>query len=124
MKVMVLDDNPAILSMVTMMLQTTYQDCQVVSGRNGEEGLALLSRDEIRPDVILTNLRMPHMDGLKFMREVRDNTAWDQIRLVMMSALGTAEVVTQAASDGAEAFLSKPFTISDLKSTVSQLLDH
>ncbi len=122
MKFMVLDDNPEILSMVTIMLQNAYRDAQILAGRNGAEGLALLESEDTSPDIILTNVRMPQMDGMTFVSEVRHNTAWDSVRLVMMSALSSAEVVTEAADKGAQAFLRKPFTLRDLLATVNQVL--
>ena len=124
MKVMVLDDNAQILTMLTTMLHNAFgqEACEVVSGRNGQEGLALLNEDAARPDIILTNLRMPRMDGMTFVSEVRHNTAWDNIRLVMMSALASSDIVNQAAEGGAEAFLRKPFTYRDLTATINHIL--
>ena len=124
MKIMVLDDNPEILSMVTIMLHNAYgQDtCRVVSGRNGQEGLELLKDEDASPDLILTNLRMPQMDGMTFLGEVRHNTEWSNIRLVMMSAQSSVETVSKAKEGGAGAFLRKPFTYRDLTTTIDELL--
>lgn len=123
MKIMVLDDNAEIISMLTMMIYSAYgrENCEVFAGRNGEDGLALL-KDNVHPDVILTNLRMPLMDGLTFISEVRHNTAWNDVRLVMMSALSTSDVVNAATASGAEAFLRKPFTYQDLKAVLDNFL--
>ncbi len=124
MKIIVLDDNPEILSMVTIMLHNAYgQDtCRVLAGRNGQEGLDLLNDEDSSPDLILTNLRMPQMDGMTFLGEVRDNTQWSSIRLVMMSAQTSVETVAQARRGGAEAFLRKPFTYRDLTTTIDDVL--
>ena len=62
------------------------------------------------------------MDGMTFVSEVRHNTAWDNIRLVMMSAQGSADIISQAAAGGAEAFLRKPFSYRDLTTTISHFL--
>lgn len=124
MKIMVLDDNPEILSMVTIMLQNAYgqETCEIVAGRNGQEGLELLKDEDASPDLILTNLRMPQMDGMAFLGEVRHHAEWNQIRLVMMSAQSSAETVTRAKNGGASAFLRKPFTYHDLTTTIDDLL--
>jgi CheY-like chemotaxis protein len=125
MKIMVLDDNPEILSLVTMMLHNAYgqETCDVVAGRNGQEGLNLLQKDDgASPDLILTNLRMPQMDGMTFLDEVRHNTDWNNIRLVMMSAQSSVETESKAKEGGAEAFLRKPFTYHDLTSTIDEVL--
>ncbi len=113
MVIMVVDDNPDILTMLAMMLPRVVTGCQIVRAGNGDEGLALLKHTT--PDVIMTNWRMPEMDGMTFLSEVRQKTAWNQIRLVMMSALATPDVQAEASAKGAEAFLSKPFTLVDLQ---------
>ncbi len=109
-RILVLDDNADI----TMLLKTVLEQWgfEVVAGRNGEEGLDLLSAGE--PDAILSNFRMPLMDGMEFLEEVRVHAEWDAIPFVMISAHGTQEY-TQAAMDrGANAFLAKPFRVADL----------
>ena len=113
MVIMVVDDNPDIISMLAMMLPHVVDDCKVISARNGAQGLTLL--ENITPDVILTNWRMPEMDGMTFLREIRRRSVWDTIRLIMMSALATPDVQEEASANGAEAFLSKPFTLVDLQ---------
>ena len=119
MVVMVVDDNADIVTMLSMMLPRVVENCEIVSAANGAEGLALL--DNIQPDVILTNWRMPHMDGMRFLSEIRQQAMWDQIRLVMMSALATPDVQNEASAHGAEAFLSKPFSLIDLRLLFQQL---
>ena len=117
MILLVVDDNPDIISLVSMMaLRILGGDkCQIISGRNGQEGLELLQAAESMPDVIISNLRMPQMDGLTFLREVRARPQWSDIHLVMMSATQTAEARHQAAASGAEFFLAKPFNLNDFK---------
>lgn len=124
MKIMVLDDNPEILLMVTAMLHSAYgsDNCMIISGRNGTEGLTLLLEGDETPDIILTNLRMPHMDGMTFVAEVRHNNAWDKIRVVMMSAVTSSEIMSQAITSGAEAYLRKPFTYRDLTTMINDML--
>ncbi len=117
MVLLVVDDNPDIISLVSMMaLRVIGVDkCQIISGRNGVEGLELLRAAEPMPDVIISNLRMPQMDGMTFLREVRSRPQWSDIHLVMMSATQTVETRNLAAANGAEFFLAKPFNLNDFK---------
>ena len=121
MRILVLDDNPDILVLVSTMLQRTFESCQVVTGRNGTEGLAALENPDHTPDIILSNLRMPEMDGLAFVREVRRNTGWDSVRVAMMSALSSQELIDEMYASGAESFLAKPFSYNDFKSLMDAL---
>jgi CheY-like chemotaxis protein len=123
MKFLVLDDHPDMLAMVKTMLRSAYgPEVEIHSGRNGLEGLTLLEADSAPPDIILTNLRMPEMDGLEFMSEVRHRPTWDSARLVMMTALHTADIQQQAAAGGAHGFLPKPFNLRDLRTIIDRVL--
>ena len=122
MRFLVVDDKPEILMLVTMMLQRAFGPCEIVTGRNGNEGLAALSAGEEKPDVIISNLRMPSMDGFTFMREVRQNNAWADIHVVAMSALTSPDVLAKAETSGAELFLRKPFTFNNFKEVMEQLI--
>lgn len=120
MRFLILDDNPDIIVLVSMMLQQTYDYCEIMTARNGEEGLAALNTSI--PDVIISNVRMPMMDGLTFIREVRQNVHWSNIRVAAMSALNTPNILNEAKDSGAQAFLQKPFTYNDFKTVMSQLI--
>jgi two-component system, chemotaxis family, chemotaxis protein CheY len=118
LRVMIVDDNPDITHLLAMMLPRIVANCEIVAARDGAEGLDLL--EDAAPDVVLTNLRMPFMDGLTLIGEIRRNVAWDHIRLWMMSAESTPDVRERAATEGAEAFLAKPFTVADLRKLLTE----
>lgn len=122
MRVLVLDDNPDILALVSAMLQRAFDRCQVVTGRNGSEGLAAMADSDGPPDIILSNLRMPEMDGFAFVREVRRNADWVDIRVAMMSALSTEDIRDKARASGAQTFLPKPFTYRDFIAVMDELI--
>jgi two-component system chemotaxis response regulator CheY len=121
-RVLVLDDNPDILVLVSMMLRRVFDSCQVVTGRTGVEGLAVLADSDRAPDIILSNLRMPKMDGFTFVREVRRNTDWANVHVAMMSALSTQEIRDEAQASGVESFLSKPFSYNDFAAMMTELV--
>lgn len=114
---MVLDDHPDIIllmrAMVTRVLKN--EECQFLEGRNGQEGIDLLETNDQMPEMIISNFRMPQMDGLTFFREVRQNVNWTDIRLIMMSAHPSTDLIRQASESGAESFLRKPFNLVDVE---------
>lgn len=117
MRILILDDNPEILLLLTMMIRHALgsEPCEIIPAHNGCEGLSFL--DSIpTPDLILTNLRMPYMDGLSFMREVRRNTRWARIPLIVVSADFSDMTREAAAAGGAVAFLPKPFDFAGIRS--------
>lgn len=121
MIILLLDDNDAIAVLAKTMIEQVLgqQNCTIITGRNGHEGLTILQSMDTPPDLIISNLRMPVMDGLTFFATIRTNPQWQHIRLVMMSAITTTEVRRAAADHGVEAFLDKPFRLDDFRSLLA-----
>lgn len=120
MVILLVDDNPDIIQLISAMIKRILGagQCQIFSGRDGVEGLDILNTSEQTPDLIFTNLRMPNMDGLTFIKQVRLNDTWVKIPLVMMTAQQSPDVRREVMANGAAAFLAKPFNFNELKSTL------
>lgn len=86
---------------------------------NGE--LALQQMHALRPDIVLSDVRMPVMDGLRMAAALRRELPG--VKLIMMSGYEDFDAVRQSIQVGAEAFLTKPLRIDELKHTLSQVLD-
>jgi len=121
MLILLLDDNPDILALLAMVIQRALrpQPCQFISARDGVEGLALLDAGYV-PDLIFTNLHMPYMDGLSFMRQVRGSSRWAHIPLVMVSADRAPGVYQAAYDSGASIFIAKPFDYATIKTALDR----
>jgi DNA-binding response OmpR family regulator len=98
--VLAVDDDPAILELLKLTL--TDEGFTVASARNGAE--ALVSYDEVRPDVIVLDLEMPVMDGRTFYRELRERGNATPVLLV--SAHGARAALRELGAEGA---IEKPF---------------
>jgi two-component system NarL family response regulator len=116
-RILLVDDNADIINLVKTILERWGYE--VFAGRNGEEGLRLMP--SVQPDAIISNLRMPRMDGMAFLEQVRDHAEWSEIPFVMMSALRTEEYTREALQRGANAYLAKPFQFADLQMLFSNL---
>lgn len=116
-RILLVDDNADIINLVKTILERWGYE--VFSGRNGEEGLHLMSSTQ--PDAIISNLRMPRMDGMAFLEHVRDRAEWAAIPFVMMSALRSEEYTNAAMERGANAYLAKPFQFADLQNLFTNL---
>lgn len=115
--VLVLDDNADITTLLKMILE--QWGFKVMVGRNGVEGLDLLS--SATPDAIISNFRMPAMDGMTFLENVRAHEEWSSIPFVMISGLYAAEFGDDAMQRGANAYLTKPFRATELNNLFHQL---
>ena len=86
---------------------------------DGHDGLARIAT--FRPHLVLVDLRMPGLDGADLCRVLRSSPETRSIRILAMSGLADDEVRERMLAAGADAFLAKPFTLTDLEATVARL---
>jgi DNA-binding response OmpR family regulator len=117
-KILIADDEPNIVvSLEFLMRQRGYV---VRVATTGEEALAAVG--EFAPDLILLDVMMPRMSGYDLCQRVRENPAWQRIKIVMLSAKGRDIEVTKGMAIGADAYVTKPFSTKELIATVQNLL--
>ena len=100
--VLVIDDDREMRVSLDHLLQSAGYD--TVIAKNGQDGLDILYRNA--PDVILSDVRMPVMDGLEFQRKAREIS---HIPVVLISAHGDIPMAVAALQDGAYSFIEKSF---------------
>jgi CheY-like chemotaxis protein len=110
--ILLLEDHVDMQAMLRELLE--WEGHQVIFGRTGLEGLNLLREHESLPDLIISDLWMPAMDGLEFLAMVRNNPAWSNVRFVIMSANPADERLHSDETAGLNGILPKPFTIEEL----------
>ena len=113
--ILVVDDEPQI----TRVLKTTLssQGYGVRTAADGEE--ALQEMRSWAPDVIITDLRMPRMDGLELCRRVRADS---RIPIIVLSVKGEETIKVEALDAGADDYITKPFSINELLARVRAAL--
>lgn len=116
--VMVIDDEPDFCSVVSELLGIA--DVQVHQAHNAGEAITLL--EQAIPDLILTDVMMPGMDGLDFVRHVRSDPGLRAIPTIVVSARVHPEDREAARLAGADGFLAKPFTWRQLMHTIDPFL--
>src|SRR4051812_9103655 len=115
--VLVVDDETSILDSVRILLKTEGFAAHVAQG--GKAGLDRLA--ELRPDVIVSDVRMPGVDGLQLLAAAR---AMDPAPpVVLMTAQATLQSAIQAVNDGAFYYLQKPFRNDELVAIVRRALE-
>ncbi len=98
-------------------LQLVSAGFEVDKAATAEEGLKLVDR----ADMVLTDLKLPNMDGLEFLGQIRRQNA--QVPVVMMTAYGSVETAVEAMKAGATDFLLKPFSLDHLMQVVNKALE-
>jgi two-component system, sensor histidine kinase ChiS len=116
--VLVADDNDDVQDFIRTLLQN--EGYKVITAKNGMEALNHIT-EEI-PDLMITDLMMPEMDGMELIRNIKSRTHTAAIPILVLSARTAADVRVQAAEDGAVVYLSKPFVPAELIAAVSNIL--
>ena len=97
----------------------------VFSGEAQDGEIALPLIEEIQPDVLITDIKMPFMDGLQLCRIVRERLPW--VKIIIVSGYDDFSYAQAAIKLGAAEYLLKPFNVPDLSTAlrkVASLLDH
>jgi two-component system response regulator AtoC len=110
--VLVIDDEASMRHMLRLVLEK--EGYRVFEAAGGDEALALLAKEDIT--IILCDIRMPGMDGLAFLRAVRDRNIDGTV--IMMSAYGTVDTAIECLKAGAYDYISKPFKPDEVKLTL------
>lgn len=117
-KVLIADDEPNIvISLEFLMQQSGYE---VGIARDGEEALAQMAA--FQPDLVLLDIMLPLRSGFEVCQKIRENKAWDRVRVVMLSAKGRDLEVSKGLALGADAYITKPFSTKELVEKVGALL--
>jgi CheY-like chemotaxis protein/anti-sigma regulatory factor (Ser/Thr protein kinase) len=116
-KVLVVDDSP-LDSLLAGSLLEAQTDLEAVYARNGKEALAALPT--ALPDLVLTDLQMPEMNGLELVEAVRRQ--WAFVPVILMTAHGSEDIAVQALRAGAASYVPKKNLAHDLVHTVQRVL--
>jgi DNA-binding NtrC family response regulator len=117
-KVLVVDDKQMMRDSVGTILQRAGY--QVFAAGDGNTALDLMARH--RPAAVITDLKMPEMDGLELLSRLR--AADDSLPVVLMTAYGTVDAAVMAMKKGAFDFVQKPFEGEHLMMTIRRAVEH
>lgn len=116
--IVVAEDNADVADLLCTQLEPFYE---VVAARDGVE--ALKHAGEIIPDLVITDVMMPNMDGMALARAIRANDLTAHIPIIMVTARVTEQDRIEGIKAGADAYLVKPFNTEELLTRVAKLLE-
>ena len=114
--ILLVEDDTDILDFNKRLLQSNGYN--VLTAINGKEALTLLQ--DTLPDLVVTDMMMPEMDGMALLKEIKLNIATDHIPVIMLSARTATK--TEGIASGAQAYLEKPFVPAELVALVKNQL--
>ena len=121
-RALIIDDSSVMRKIVERSLrQAGVELSNVFEAGNGAEALSLLSKEKV--DLILSDINMPVMDGLEFVRQAKTGNSAPGTPIVMITTEGSEANVMEALSLGARGYIRKPFTPDQVKEHVMPLLE-
>lgn len=115
--ILVVDDDPQIREIIGELVQSLGHTCQ--SASDGLEALDLIKKETF--DIVICDIKMPGMDGLQVMAEVRQMNL--DLPFIIITGFGEEYSYDGVIGAGAQDYIKKPFTISELKTKLSRILD-
>jgi CheY-like chemotaxis protein len=116
--IVVVDDEPDFCAVVSELLKS--QNLVVHKAYGALEALSLI--ESVRPDLVLTDVMMPEVNGLELIRRLRADPVFGRVPTVVVSALVKREEQEAAMDAGADAFIPKPFSVRQLRETIAYYL--
>ncbi|MDT0685013.1 hybrid sensor histidine kinase/response regulator transcription factor [Autumnicola psychrophila] len=116
-KILIIDDNQDVRNYICQELRSHYN---IISASNGKSAFPLVLKEN--PDLIVSDIVMPQMNGIKFCRKVKHNIKINHIPIILLTGKTDFETKAQGLDIGADAYLAKPFNIEILKKTIKGLI--
>lgn len=123
--ILLVEDDKSMLDGMSDLLQIAkigYQ-INVLTAGNGREALQIITSSQSLPDLIVSDIMMPEMDGYQFLNKVRENPDWVQIPFIFLTAKGEKQDVSKGRMSSADRYITKPFQTTELLELIKALLD-
>ncbi len=115
--ILIVEDNADVRNYIREQLETEFI---IIDARNGEAGIA--KARGIVPDLIITDVMMPKMNGYRFSQEIRKDERTSHIPIIMLTAKAGLDDKIEGLETGIDAYLTKPFSTREMKVTVKNLI--
>lgn len=124
-EILIVEDNPGDAILLREAFSDLGSDVGLNFARDGMEAFDRLRRGGLpeapRPDLIVLDLKMPGMDGLSFLREMRGDPGMEGVRVVVLTGSDAPDDREAACSLGANGFFTKPYKLDDWKALTKKL---
>ncbi|MCB9496421.1 MAG: response regulator transcription factor [Fibrobacteria bacterium] len=119
-RILLIDDDPIFSTVLQHVLSREgYQVEQLADGRAATERV---HSETPPPDLVVSDIMLPFLDGFQLVAIMRSNTAWERIPIVMLSAKGQESDIQHALDNGADDYLVKPFQHGELLARIRRFL--
>lgn len=116
--VLVVEDEPNIVDSLSFLMKQAGFQVQIA--RDGDAAIRVM--ESRVPDLVLLDVMLPRRDGYDVCREIRDNPAWGDVKIMMLTAKGRALDRRKGMELGADDYVTKPFSTREIVARVQRLL--
>jgi two-component system response regulator (stage 0 sporulation protein F) len=116
--ILIVDDEEGLREGLSKLLES--EGYAVLSAESGEQALQILQQSHI--DLVLTDMRMPGMDGIELLKKIRERHP--NVGVIILTGYGQIESYIEAMNFGAIEYVSKPFKVNELKFIVNKVLNN
>ena len=116
-RILLVEDNEELLQATTSVLRQWYK---VIKAHDGVEALEMLKYQEV--DVVVTDVMMPHMDGIELCRYLKQDIETSHLPIIMLTAKTAVDAKVEGMESGADIYLEKPFAVRQLHLQIENLL--
>lgn len=122
-RILVVDDSTVVREVLTFILRQLPEFARAVIDQAGNGAVALNKLRAARYDLVLSDIRMPYLDGLGLVRAIRNDLGDRTTPVILISTLGSGEDVRRGLEAGASAYLLKPLTPHDIVAALREFFD-
>jgi signal transduction histidine kinase/DNA-binding response OmpR family regulator len=117
--ILLVEDNSDMRSYVTRLLKERFR---VMEAANGRQALTMMDKHKDKIELVLSDVMMPHLDGFALLRHLRSHKDTETLPVVLLSARAGEEARVEGLAAGADAYLVKPFSATELLTVVDSTL--
>ena len=117
-KILIVDDKPSMSQLMVRFLQSTYD---ITTKENGLQAISWLQSGNI-PDIILTDLQMPVMDGIELIKRIKESGYFNGIPIIVLSSQENSSIRVECLKLGADDYIMKPFNPEELMIRIERLI--
>ena len=120
LRFLVVEDSPTMRQLISFSLKR-FKGCRIIEAVDGVDALKKLQTEKV--DMVLTDINMPVMDGLKLVSLIRQNPGTKELPVIIITTEGAQEDRERGLALGANAYISKPIQSSNLMKVIKDLLE-
>ncbi len=118
-RILIVDDDPALQKLVSSLLQRSGME--PLNVMTASDAAAALKEDPL-PDLLVLDLMLPEISGIEFLKQIRSKSRFDDLPVIILSALADPEQIREGLQEGADRYLTKPYLANNLVKTVREVL--